>query len=238
MNALIGHTGFVGSNISRQASFDECYNSKNIEQIRERSFDVIVCAGVSSLKWKANRHPNEDFLNIEQLIENMTKASFKKLILISTIAVYDNPADNAYGRNRLYLETFLSNKYDDVLIVRLPSLFGKGIKKNPIYDLLHKDYRFLPNPDSQFQYYCLDNLWKDITIAVENNIKYLNICSEPVVFSEVLNLFKTNIMILNEKTIYERMTSKHSAHWQRDDGYLYGKEETLKQMESFINEYE
>ena len=28
--ALIGHTGFLGGNLARQFSFDECYHSTNI----------------------------------------------------------------------------------------------------------------------------------------------------------------------------------------------------------------
>ena len=31
--ALIGHTGFVGSNLARQGAFDALYNSSNIESI-------------------------------------------------------------------------------------------------------------------------------------------------------------------------------------------------------------
>ena len=34
--ALIGHTGFIGSNLARQFAFDECYNSKSIGGIRGR----------------------------------------------------------------------------------------------------------------------------------------------------------------------------------------------------------
>ena len=36
-SALIGYTGFVGSNLLRQRAFDATFNSKNIEQISGRS---------------------------------------------------------------------------------------------------------------------------------------------------------------------------------------------------------
>ncbi len=39
MRALIGHTGFVGSNLLKQAEFDRCYNSKNIEEIVDEQFE-------------------------------------------------------------------------------------------------------------------------------------------------------------------------------------------------------
>lgn len=32
MNALVGYTGFVGSNLYAKGTFDRVYNSKNIEE--------------------------------------------------------------------------------------------------------------------------------------------------------------------------------------------------------------
>ena len=34
--ALIGYTGFVGSNLQTQIKFDDFYNSKNIQDIKTR----------------------------------------------------------------------------------------------------------------------------------------------------------------------------------------------------------
>ena len=132
MNCLIGHTGFVGSNILEQGNFDKCYNSKNITDIDGMKFDLLVCAGVSGLKWKANKHPQEDYEQIINLISHLNKVEFKKMVLISTGSVYDNPADNAYGSNRLYLETYLLNNFKNVSVVRLPSLFGNNLSTEPL----------------------------------------------------------------------------------------------------------
>ena len=236
MRALIGHTGFVGSNILEQSSFDKCYNSKNIESIAGEEFDTIVCAGVSSVKWKANQDPHIDFQQIERLIHCLDTATFKKLVLISTIAVYDNPADSAYGRHRLYLETYLNNKYDEVFIIRLPSLFGKGLKKNVIYDLINRDYRFLPGPWSFFQYYCLDHIWVDIEKQMDLGIKILNLSTEPVVFDKVLKLFKpTTAGNISRPTVQEKMVSEHAHHWGKEGRYLYSQEEVLGDLRKFIN---
>ena len=139
MKGLIGHTGFVGSNIAAQEQFDAHYNSTNIREIEGKTFDLLVCAGVRSVKWKANRTPQEDFNQIKKLIFHLERSSWKKLVLISTIAVYDNPADSAYGRHRLYLETHLQNNHENVAVIRLPALFGDGLKKNPIYDMMNKN---------------------------------------------------------------------------------------------------
>ena len=40
--ALIGYTGFVGSNLQAQIKFDDFYNSKNIQDIKDKEYDVVV----------------------------------------------------------------------------------------------------------------------------------------------------------------------------------------------------
>ena len=238
MKALIGHTGFVGSNILSQTTFDHCYNSQNIKDIRGKEYDLVVCAGVSSIKWKANKFPEEDFLQIENLINNLNQTNFKKIILISTIAVYDNPADNAYGRNRLFLENYLTNKYPTT-IIRLPALFGKGLKKNAIYDLLHQEHEYLPNSKSQFQYYSLDNLWSDICVAIEKHIKVLNIATEPVPFYDIMKLFnRTEVQNSNKPIITENMKSSHCHYWGKKGDYLYNSSEIMAELKQFIKKYD
>lgn len=232
MDALIGYTGFVGSNIKNQKDFDYYYNTKNIDEIVDKSFNTIVCAGVSGVKFFANENPKKDYDDIISLIEKIDKCFFNKFVLISTLSVYDNPADNAYGRNRLYLENYVRNNFNDYLIVRLPGLFGKNLKKNTIYDLINKDYQYLPDETSVLQYYCLDNIWADIECALKHNLKILNIGTEPIVFKKILDLF--SIDSPNSHIVNENMKSKHSKHWGKNGDYLYSKEETLSQLKKYI----
>ncbi len=42
--ALIGYTGFVGSNLLHDRSFTRRYRSTNIETIAGEHFDLVVCA--------------------------------------------------------------------------------------------------------------------------------------------------------------------------------------------------
>ena len=44
--ALIGYTGFVGSNLLSQYDFTDRYNSKNIQDIHGKDYDLCLCAGV------------------------------------------------------------------------------------------------------------------------------------------------------------------------------------------------
>ena len=86
---------------------------------------------------------------IYQAEENIEKIDPKKVVLISTIDVFKTPKDvdeesmvdtdglHAYGYDRYQLELWVRERYPDALIIRLPGLFGKNIKKNFIYDFIH-----------------------------------------------------------------------------------------------------
>lgn len=147
--ALVGYTGFVGSNLTQSFPFDHLYNSKNIKDAYGTKPDLLIYAGVRAEKFLANQEPEKDLQVIEEAFENINKIAPKKLVLISTIDVYKNPANvnedtpidlqqlHPYGANRYALESKVRSMYEDALIVRLPALFGDNIKKNFIYDYIH-----------------------------------------------------------------------------------------------------
>ena len=149
MNALVGYTGFVGSNLYANGQFDAVYNSKNIESAYGTNPDLLVYAGLRAEKYLANNAPEKDMELIVQAEENITKINPKKLVLISTIDVFKVPKNvdenaeidtenlHAYGYNRYLLEVWVREHYPDALIIRLPGLFGKNIKKNFIYDFIN-----------------------------------------------------------------------------------------------------
>ena len=93
MRGLIGHTGFVGSNLARQTRFDATYNSANIESIAGREFELLVIAGVRAEKWIANRNPDQDKAGIDRLLQALSTARAKQVILISTVDVFLRPIE-------------------------------------------------------------------------------------------------------------------------------------------------
>ncbi len=147
--ALVGYTGFVGSNIYAVGEFDAVYNSKNIEEAYGTNPDLLIYAGMRAEKYLANNFPDKDMELIHQAEENITKINPKKLVLISTIDVFKVPKSvdenseidteglHAYGYNRYQFELWVREKYSDALIIRLPGLFGTNIKKNFIYDYIN-----------------------------------------------------------------------------------------------------
>jgi len=149
VTALVGYTGFVGNNIYAEGSFDAVYNSKNICEAFGTRPDLLIYAGLRAEKYLANKDPQKDMELIKQAEENIAKINPKKLVLISTIDVFKIPSDvnensvvdtenlQAYGYNRYQLELWVREHYPDALIIRLPGLFGKNIKKNFIYDYIN-----------------------------------------------------------------------------------------------------
>lgn len=195
-SALIGYTGFVGSNLLRQRSFDACFNSSNIEQIRGRSFDLVVCCGARAEKWKANADPERDLDHIERLTRALTQVEARRVVLISTVDVFMSPIDvdeesptptaglHPYGRHRRRLEQIVAGRFD-ALIVRLAGLYGPGLKKNVIYDFLHNNELYKIDSRGVFQYYDVLRLWQDAERALENELPLVHLPTEPVSVADV-----------------------------------------------------
>lgn len=149
MVALVGYTGFVGSNIYAKGQIDKAFHSKNIEEAYGLQPDLLIYAGLRAEKYLANHAPEQDMALIEQAKENITRIAPKKLVLISTVDVWKEPVNvkeddevdcknlPAYGLNRYRLECWVREQYPDALIIRLPGLFGRNIKKNFLYDYIH-----------------------------------------------------------------------------------------------------
>jgi len=248
-NALIGHTGFVGSNLLKQFAFDSLYRSNNIEEIRGREFDLVVCAGIQAKKWWANQNADEDLQAIQTLLDNLETISAKQFVLISTVDVYPTPSgvdedtpispgvNHAYGENRLLAEEFIRSRFESHLVLRLPGLFGDGIKKNVIHDLLHRHELEKINPLGVYQYYSLDRLAADIERATDLGLSLLNISAEPISTREILqNFFPDEVLGAESQfqATYD-MKSKHWSAWGSSaPGYLYDKAAVFAQLGDFI----
>lgn len=300
---LVGYTGFVGSNISSKTEFDGLYNSKNIEKSYGEEPDLLIYSGVPAQKFIANKNPDEDLKIIKQAINNIEKIKPKKLVLISTIDIYENPnlvdedtliepSIEGYGRNRLYLENWVKENIKDYHIIRLPGLYGENIKKNFIYDLINiipsmlKEEKFeelktknhiienyynklengfykcielnkedkkalkkvfieleftalnFTDSRSTFQFYNLSNLWNDINIIIENNIKIMNLATEPIKINELYKYIydKEFINELNGTISNYNFKTKYFSLFKGENGYIKNKDYIIKDIKKFVTE--
>lgn len=245
--ALIGYSGFVGGNLLRQSRFDDLYRSTNIHEISGKRYDLIVSAGVSSLKWKANQDPAADRAAIERLMTSLSTVRAGLFVLISTIDVYDHPLnvdeDTApipekmmpYGRNRWDLEQFVGRHFNAVT-VRLPNLFGEGLRKNIVFDLLHQNHVDQIHEGAVLQWYSLDGLWADIQKILQHQIPLINIATEPWSTRELARevfLVELHNHLPPPAPHYDFRT-KHAALWGKTGGYLHGRDEVRKQLLQFV----
>jgi nucleoside-diphosphate-sugar epimerase len=245
--ALIGYTGFVGSNLLRQRSFDACFNSSNIDQIDGRSFDLVVCCGARAEKWKANADPEGDLDNIERLTRALANVNATKLVLISTVDVFVNPVGvdedsptpmtglHAYGRNRRRLEQIVASRFD-AHVVRLAGLYGPGLKKNAIYDLLHDNDVHKIDSRGVFQFYDVGRLWSDVATAVDNDIPLVHLPPEPVSVSDVARA-AFGIEFTNEVSPVAGRYDVHTKHarlFGGDGPYTQTKIAELAGIASFV----
>lgn len=246
--ALIGHSGFVGSNLLARRSYDSLYRSSDIDTIRGREFDHVVCAGVQAMKWWANLHPEEDRAGIERLLEPLSGVTARRFTLVSTIDVYptprgvdeDSPVErrghHAYGLHRLEVEDWMREHFPEVLILRLPGLFGPGIKKNVIFDMLHDNGLEKIHPGGVFQYYDLRRLADDIDRAWELGLTLLNVATEPLGTGEIRDRFfpVKELGATGPAPAGYDMRSKHAADWGGANGYLYSKEQVMADLGSWL----
>jgi len=257
--ALVGYTGFVGSNLLQFYNIDYFYNSKNFNEAKNMSFDTIFFAGIPAVKWYANKYPEEDLQIINNIKEILKTITVKKFILISTIDVYENSEseninyeneredydcdwvlNHHYGRNRYLFELFVKNEFKNHHIIRLPALFGKGLKKNVIYDLLNNNLIENIPINSKFQWYDLEWLKDDIDIVINNNIKICNLFTEPLDTREIIDLFNydknifqnKNVIIYNLKTKYSKLFNNNSAI-----DYIRNSKVVLESIKKYIHYY-
>jgi hypothetical protein len=247
--ALIGYTGFVGSTLRAQTSFDDLYRSDNIESLAGRAYDWLVCAGAPAAKWKANQDAAADLANLQRLIASLRQAQAAVAVLVSTVDVYPVPvgvdeatpvdasAGEPYGRNRLRLERAFVEHFPAGFVIRLPGLFGRGLRKNFIFDLL-SNRPALPLTDwrSVFQFYDMSRLWSDVRRVVDSGVPLVNFATEPVSAADVARrCFGEDFR--NETPrgpVRYDMRTRHAAVFGAHGPYMAAQREVIDAITAFV----
>ncbi len=249
--ALIGHTGFIGSNINAVHTFDAYYNSANLHEIRGQHFDLVVSAAGRADSHRINADPDSDRREIDELLRHICTANIDKLSVMSTVCVYpggSTPDEDApiteegllpYGTNRAYLERRLSEAFD-TLVARLPQLYGRNLKKGIVHDLLN-DYRVEHiAPSARFQFYNLTRLWSDLQLASHRSLRYLNLATPPLTSGQIAReVFGLELAADNGPVAAEPYTkdlrTKYYQLFGGPPGYLMTTDEVLADLRAFVS---
>lgn len=245
--ALLGYTGFVGTTLRGQTRFDALYNSQNIADIRGEGYDVVVCAAAPAAKWKANENPAADLANLQGLMDHLRTVDIAEFVLISTVDVYQRPLAvdettpihtdglHAYGTNRYALEQFVAGQFAHHHIVRLPGLFGTGLRKNFLFDLIHRGESPWTHHASIFQFYNMANLWRDLQIVRASEVALINFATEPVQAADVArHSFDIEYTFETEKPpVRYDMHTRHGSLFGLAGPYMLAAEDVYTQIRAF-----
>lgn len=227
-SALVGYTGFVGASLAKTGDFDLLVNRSNLESLRDARLQRLVCAALPAAKWIANQKPQEDADNIRRLEAVLRTVRAEAFVLISTIDVYPRltganetydctrETNHPYGTHRLGFEHFVRSLFPHASIVRLPALFGRGLKKNVLYDLLHDRQLERINPASRFQWYPLARLSQDLDTIETHRLSLVNLFSEPIETRSILE------QLFADKKVGETVDPPASYDLRTCYGALFG----------------
>jgi hypothetical protein len=247
-NALIGFSGFVGQSLLNQTSFDHLYRTANADAVGGSNFNLVVCCAAPGQKWLANQDPEEDLRNIETLMGTLSKIRCQKLVLISTLDVFSNPKCvdetskvleeglHAYGLHRFWLEEFVKNSFESSHIIRLPGLVGPGLKKNVLFDLFNLNNLERINPNDQFQFYPMVNLWNDIQNVLKHNLNLVHLTAQPLTVNEILDSIQGREVgeTLNRPPVKYDTRSIHAELLGNQKDYTYRKSESLIAIRAYF----
>jgi len=247
-SALIGCSGFVGGSLAGAEPFDLLVNRSNLESLRGVQLDRLVCAGLPAAKWIANQKPEEDAENVRRLETTLGTIKARTVVVISTIDVYPctQSADefydcqlrpnHPYGTHRLEFEQFVRDWFPQAHIVRLPALFGRGLRKNVLYDLLHDNCLERINPESGFQWYPLERLPRDLRTVEALGLPLVNLFTEPVKTLTILQeLFADKAAggCPDPPASYDLHT-RHGVHFGGDARYVMTRPAVMEALCKFV----
>ncbi|MGY2896929.1 NAD-dependent epimerase/dehydratase family protein [Deinococcus sp. UYEF24] len=245
-DVLIGYSGYLGSSLLRQRPFDVQVRRADLDTLRGGRFGTVVCAGAPGQKWLANKEPEADWSNLQRLMDVLSTVRCERMILLSTVDVYPDAdgADertsvpegaSAYGVHRLELERFVQQHFEDPLVVRLPGLVGPGLRKNVVFDLLHRNNLAAVDFRSVYQFYPVVNLWCDLSKLLRTGVQLAHLSAEPLSVTEVAaeGFGRSFSNILTSLPVRYDLQSTLGSLWGTSSPYLYSKAESLLAIRAY-----
>ena len=157
------------------------------------------------------------------MLDTILTIKCNKFTLISTIDIY---FDHAYGKHRKKIEDVLKDYFSESLtIVRLPGIYGKNLKKNAIYDLMHNNNLNQISLKDQYQWYSLFDLDIDITSNMDKKI--IELFPEPITIEEINNsIFRFDT---------ESFSTSEPTKLYDNKPYIYNKELVIEKIQQGIS---
>ncbi len=137
--AVVGANGYVGSALCAALTRRSGHSVTRVtratfDEMRSRSYDILINAAMPSGRFWAKNNPAQDFVETVAKTADLVHGwRFRKFIQISTLSARCQ-RDTEYGRHKAAAE--MIGGFGESLIVRLGPMYSKGLRKGVLIDLL------------------------------------------------------------------------------------------------------
>lgn len=156
--ALFGANGFVGKNIYSYLQTIGKYQvisvtRDNYTESLGKFYNFVINSAMPGARFWAQNNPLEDFQEtVLKTADILYGCTFDKFVQISTVSARCQ-RDTVYGRHKFAAENLI--KYDNNLIFRIGPMFGSGLKKGVLIDML-KGQKVYVNSESRYAFADVD----------------------------------------------------------------------------------
>jgi nucleoside-diphosphate-sugar epimerase len=194
---LLGHRGVIGSAIAaylRESGIDVVgIDRESYPRHRGTRCELLINAAGSSDRRAAAADPHADLLeNVVGTSKALLDLSPERYVHISTVGVYarisdpartseDEPIDplalDPYGFDKALAELVVRRSAARWIILRLGPIVGPELRKNAVYDLVHRR-RLYVHPDSSLPYIHTDALARIVWELREAENEIINVTGD------------------------------------------------------------
>lgn len=203
--AVFGANGFVGKSLCYSLSKSSEYitvpvTRDNYIESLGKHYDIIINTSTPAARFWAKNNPAKDFNETVQKTANIFYGcTFEKFIQISTVSARCQ-LDTVYGRHKLAAEAICN--HGNNLVVRLSSMFGEGLKKGVLIDMLMGNKIFL-DADSRYSFSSVDFVAEYITSNFDKTGVIEVGASNTLSFKEIAQYLKSNTVFDGSHEVQE-----------------------------------
>jgi nucleoside-diphosphate-sugar epimerase len=185
-------------------------NSKNLNFFKKKKIDIIVhCAGSPKVGLEHNEDFKKNALTTFEILE-FARSSLRKpkIIIASSLAVYGNHYKNKIKKISEEICLFYSKNFNiNILILRIASVFGIGLKKQFIYEatkkILNNNFNFWGSGNETRDYINIEDICEIISRSLKKNFY-----GSKIINCGTGNVYKTRDIIVMIKEILKINNNK------------------------------
>jgi nucleoside-diphosphate-sugar epimerase len=167
---VIGGDGFVGfsvcSELKKKTNFVKITRD-NYSNYKNKEFKIIINAAMPSKRFWAKNNPELDYAETVTKTKNiLSDFKFDKIVHISSVSARCQ-FNTTYGKNKKISEDLVTQT-ENHLVVRLGPMFGTGLTKGVLMDMLNNSKVYF---DGKSKYSFTDVSWNIKWIINNLNLK-------------------------------------------------------------------